>query len=85
MVFTEFFTILLKSATDVKFWCWCSYTMENLEMLLLPMAKEGSEPLGSMGNDAPLAMMSYRPKLLFEYFKQMFAQVLYILIHNFES
>ncbi|KAG0588839.1 hypothetical protein KC19_2G273300 [Ceratodon purpureus] len=51
------------------------YTMENLEMLLLPMAKDGSEALGSMGNDAPLAMMSNRPKLLFEYFKQMFAQV----------
>ena len=49
--------------------------MENLEMLLLPMAKDGSEALGSMGNDAPLAMMSNRPKLLFEYFKQMFAQV----------
>lgn len=62
-------------ATDVKFWCWFSYTMENLEMLLLPMAKDGSEALGSMGNDAPLAMMSNRPKLLFEYFKQMFAQV----------
>ena len=51
------------------------YTMENLEMLLLPMAKDGSEALGSMGDDAPLAMMSNRPKLLFEYFKQMFAQV----------
>lgn len=44
-------------------------------MLLLPMAKDGSEALGSMGNDAPLAMLSNRPKLLFEYFKQMFAQV----------
>eukprot|EP00245_Coleochaete_scutata_P001682 TRINITY_DN12105_c0_g1_i1.p1 TRINITY_DN12105_c0_g1~~TRINITY_DN12105_c0_g1_i1.p1 ORF type:complete len:2269 (+),score=508.94 TRINITY_DN12105_c0_g1_i1:124-6930(+) len=51
------------------------YTVEALEMLLLPMARDGSEALGSMGNDAPLACMSDRPKLLFEYFKQMFAQV----------
>lgn len=52
------------------------YTLENLEMLLLPMAKDGSEALGSMGNDAPLAVMSNRSKLTFEYFKQMFAQVM---------
>ncbi|XP_050221729.1 glutamate synthase [NADH], amyloplastic isoform X2 [Mercurialis annua] len=51
------------------------YTIEALEMLLLPMAKHGSEALGSMGNDAPLAVMSDREKLTFEYFKQMFAQV----------
>lgn len=44
-------------------------------MLLLPMAKDGVEALGSMGNDAPLAVMSNREKLTFEYFKQMFAQV----------
>lgn len=44
-------------------------------MLLLPMAKDGTEALGSMGNDAPLAVMSNREKLLFDYFKQMFAQV----------
>ena len=44
-------------------------------MLLLPMAKDGAEALGSMGNDTPLAVMSTRPKLGFEYFKQMFAQV----------
>jgi glutamate synthase (NADPH/NADH) len=44
-------------------------------MLLVPMAKDASEPLGSMGNDTPLAMMSNRSKLLFDYFKQMFAQV----------
>ena len=42
---------------------------------MLPMAKDGNEPLGSMGNDAPLAVMSNREKLTFEYFKQMFAQV----------
>ncbi|KHN23377.1 Glutamate synthase [NADH], amyloplastic [Glycine soja] len=51
------------------------YTVECLEMLLLPMAKDGTEALGSMGNDAPLAVMSNREKLTFEYFKQMFAQV----------
>ncbi|KAH7854688.1 hypothetical protein Vadar_016798 [Vaccinium darrowii] len=51
------------------------YTVESLEMLLLPMAKDGDEALGSMGNDAPLAVMSNREKLTFEYFKQMFAQV----------
>ncbi|XP_077226929.1 glutamate synthase [NADH], amyloplastic isoform X2 [Tasmannia lanceolata] len=51
------------------------YTVEALEMLLLPMAKDGTEALGSMGNDAPLAVMSSREKLTFEYFKQMFAQV----------
>ncbi|KAJ6764800.1 FAD NADPH DEHYDROGENASE/OXIDOREDUCTASE [Salix koriyanagi] len=51
------------------------YTVEALEMLMLPMAKDGDEPLGSMGNDAPLAVMSNREKLVFEYFKQMFAQV----------
>lgn len=53
----------------------CSYSVESLEMLLLPMAKDGVEALGSMGNDTPLAVMSNREKLSFEYFKQMFAQV----------
>ncbi|KAL5568342.1 hypothetical protein UlMin_024917 [Ulmus minor] len=51
------------------------YTIEALEMLMLPMAKDGVEALGSMGNDTPLAVMSNREKLTFEYFKQMFAQV----------
>ncbi|KAJ6411039.1 hypothetical protein OIU84_007733 [Salix udensis] len=51
------------------------YTVEALEMLMLPMAKNATEALGSMGNDAPLAVMSNREKLTFEYFKQMFAQV----------
>jgi glutamate synthase (NADPH/NADH) len=52
-----------------------SFTRESLEMLMLPMAATGAEALGSMGNDAPLAAMSDRPKLPFEYFKQLFAQV----------
>ncbi|GAU21208.1 hypothetical protein TSUD_11250, partial [Trifolium subterraneum] len=51
------------------------YSLESLEILLLPMAKDGVEALGSMGNDTPLAVMSNREKLTFEYFKQMFAQV----------
>ncbi len=53
----------------------CSYSREALELLLLPMAKAGAEPLGSMGNDAALAAMSKRPRLPFEYFRQLFAQV----------
>ena len=51
------------------------YTREALEMLMLPMAKTGGEPLGSMGNDAALAVLSQRPKHVAEYFKQLFAQV----------
>lgn len=50
------------------------YTQEELDMLLRPMAVAGAESLGSMGNDAPLAIMSSRPKLVYEYFKQLFAQ-----------
>lgn len=53
----------------------CRYTREGLEMLMVPMAKTGAEPLGSMGNDSALAALSDRPKLPFEYFKQLFAQV----------
>ncbi len=51
------------------------YTREELKMILLPMALNGQEPVGSMGNDTPLAVLSDRPKLLFNYFKQLFAQV----------
>jgi len=51
------------------------YTQEDCEILLVPMAKEGKEPVGSMGNDAALAVLSPRPQLLFNYFKQLFAQV----------
>lgn len=53
----------------------CRYTREALEMLMLPMASGGAEPLGSMGNDAALAAISNRPKQPYEYFKQLFAQV----------
>ncbi|MBN2308752.1 MAG: glutamate synthase large subunit, partial [Candidatus Hydrogenedentes bacterium] len=51
------------------------YTLEDLEILLTPMARDAKEPVGSMGNDAPLAVLSQRPQLLFNYFKQLFAQV----------
>jgi len=51
------------------------YTAEDLHMLLAPMAATGEEPIGSMGNDTPLAALSERPQLLFGYFRQLFAQV----------
>eukprot|EP01135_Chromosphaera_perkinsii_P012089 Nk52_evm27s2579 gene=Nk52_evmTU27s2579 len=51
------------------------YSVEHVNMLILPMIQNGKEALGSMGNDAPLACMSKFPKLVFEYFKQLFAQV----------
>ncbi|MDE1921506.1 MAG: glutamate synthase large subunit [Candidatus Omnitrophica bacterium] len=50
------------------------YTLEDLKIILQPMAR-GEEAIGSMGTDTPLAVLSQRPKLLFEYFKQLFAQV----------
>ena len=51
------------------------YTEEELKMLLTPMARSGAEPLGAMGTDTPVAVLSTRPRLLFDYFTQMFAQV----------
>ena len=51
------------------------YTEEELRMLLTPMAENGTEPTGSMGNDTPLAVLSEHPQLMFSYFKQLFAQV----------
>jgi glutamate synthase (NADPH/NADH) large chain len=51
------------------------YTQEDHELLLAPMAEAGKEPVGSMGSDSALAILSERPRLLFDYFKQMFAQV----------
>ncbi|PJI06693.1 MULTISPECIES: glutamate synthase large subunit [Clostridium] len=51
------------------------YTLEDLRIILGPMATNGKEPLGSMGNDTPLAVLSNKSQLLFEYFKQLFAQV----------
>ncbi|GAA2478133.1 glutamate synthase large subunit [Terrabacter carboxydivorans] len=51
------------------------YTAEELRILLTPMARTGGEALGSMGTDTPIAVLSSRPRLLFDYFTQLFAQV----------
>ncbi|WJV51503.1 glutamate synthase large subunit [Streptomyces flavofungini] len=51
------------------------YTEEELRILLAPMAKTGAEPIGSMGTDTPIAALSERPRLIFDYFTQLFAQV----------
>ncbi|RAY16474.1 glutamate synthase large subunit [Actinomadura craniellae] len=51
------------------------YTLEEQRIILTPMAKTGAEPIGSMGTDTPIAVLSTRPRLLFDYFKQLFAQV----------
>lgn len=51
------------------------YSMEDLEIILKEMGKNAKEPIGSMGNDTPLAVLSNKPQLLFSYFRQLFAQV----------
>ena len=51
------------------------YTQEDLQLFLEPMAQTADDPIGSMGADIPIAVLSRRPKLLYEYFKQNFAQV----------
>ena len=51
------------------------YSVEDLRILMAPMASDGTEAVGSMGNDAALAVLSDRPQLLYNYFKQLFAQV----------
>ena len=51
------------------------YTRDELQLILGPMFEKGAEPIGSMGDDTPLAILSSRPQLLFSYFKQRFAQV----------
>ncbi len=51
------------------------YTHEELKIIVAPMAKSGLEPIGSMGTDTPIAVLSERPRLLFDYFQQLFAQV----------
>ncbi|MEO6502678.1 MAG: glutamate synthase large subunit, partial [Jatrophihabitantaceae bacterium] len=51
------------------------YTEEELRVIITPMAGSGGEPLGSMGTDTPLAVLSKRPRLLFDYFSELFAQV----------
>lgn len=51
------------------------YTRETLEMVLIPLIQQGKDPIGSMGNDAALACLSDKPRLLYDYFRQLFAQV----------
>jgi glutamate synthase (NADPH/NADH) large chain len=51
------------------------YTEEELRIIITPMAKSGAEPLGSMGTDTPIAALSEKPRLMFDYFSQLFAQV----------
>ncbi len=51
------------------------FTIEQLHLLMLPMVADGKEALGSMGNDAPLACMAIAPRVIYDYFRQLFAQV----------
>src|SRR5215472_8552600 len=51
------------------------YTEEELRVILAPMARAGAEPIGSMGTDTPVAVLSGRPRLMFDYFTELFAQV----------
>ena len=51
------------------------YTQEDVQAFLEPMGRDGDDPIGSMGHDTPIAVLSARPKLIYEYFKQNFAQV----------
>jgi glutamate synthase (NADPH) large chain len=51
------------------------YTEEDIRMIMIPMATDGQEPIGSMGTDTPLAALSDKPQSLFNYFRQLFAQV----------
>lgn len=51
------------------------YTQEDLNTIIRPMAQLGKEPIGSMGSDTPIAILSERPQLIYNYFKQLFAQV----------
>ena len=61
-------------STDPKLLAF-GYTIEQLHLLMLPMVNDGKEALGSMGNDAPLACMATQPRLIYDYFRQLFAQV----------
>lgn len=65
---TDFETLLLRQRIF-------GYTLEDLKFIFTPMATSGREPVGSMGSDFPLAVLSQRPQLIYNYFKQLFAQV----------
>ncbi len=68
-------TVPLPDAELVKKLRMFGYTREDLHVLLKPMGRNGQEPIGSMGNDTPLAVLSDKPRQVFHYFKQLFAQV----------
>ncbi|MBW3668994.1 MAG: glutamate synthase large subunit, partial [Actinobacteria bacterium] len=67
--------LLPQHASVVKHQRTFGYTTEELRILIAPMAKNGMEPIGSMGTDTPIAVLSDRSRLLFDYFTQLFAQV----------
>ncbi len=69
------FTLTPQHASIITHQRLFGYTTEDLKVLLAPMARTGAEPLGSMGTDTPVAVLSERPRLLYDYFQQLFAQV----------
>ncbi|MGH9172691.1 MAG: glutamate synthase large subunit, partial [Acidimicrobiales bacterium] len=69
------FTLTPQHASVITHQRLFGYTSEEMEILLGPMARTGQEPIGSMGTDTPLAVLSDRPRLLYDYFAQLFAQV----------
>ncbi len=69
------FTLTPQHASIVAHQRLFGYTTEDLKVLLAPMAETGYEPIGSMGTDTPIAVLSDRPRLLYDYFQQLFAQV----------
>ncbi len=69
------FTLLPQHASVVTHQRLFGYTTEELKVLVVPMAKTGYEPIGSMGTDTPIAVLSERPRVLYDYFQQLFAQV----------
>jgi glutamate synthase (NADPH/NADH) large chain len=69
------FFLTPQHATVVRHQRSFGYTSEELKVILAPMARTGAEPVGSMGTDTPIAVLSERPRLLFDYFAQLFAQV----------
>src|ERR1019366_8999101 len=69
------FTLTPQHASVVTHQRLFGYTSEELKIILSPMARTGAEPIGSMGTDTPIAVLSERPRLLYDYFQQLFAQV----------
>ncbi|ADV48103.1 glutamate synthase large subunit [Cellulophaga sp. E16_2] len=67
--------LFLNEASLAKRKATFGYTLEDINTIILPMGKTAKEPLGSMGSDTPIAILSERPQLIYNYFKQLFAQV----------